>query len=203
VGIVDKKDIIDGRDIRAGDVLVGVASSGPHSNGFSLIRRVLPDLREDFGGMPLGYALLEPTRLYVKPVLRLLESIPIRGMAHVTGGGFYENIPRMFPAPAAFDAVIRNGSWAIPPIFARIAAGAAGLGETGATAQEAGARLLETDAALRKLMFNTYNMGVGFVLALAPGDCRPAIELLDGLGFPAWEIGRVAAGTGETRFERG
>jgi phosphoribosylformylglycinamidine cyclo-ligase len=200
VGIVDKKNIIDGRHIQEGDVLVGAASSGPHSNGFSLIRKVLPDLNEDFGGMPLGYALLEPTRLYVKPILGLLEKAAIRGMAHITGGGFYENIPRMFPAPC-FDAVIKSGSWNIPPIFARIAAGVAGLKERGAAAQNAGARLLENDAALRKQMFNTYNMGIGFVLALAPADSGKVIAFLDDRGFPAWEIGRVETGTGVVRFE--
>ncbi|MFP3041524.1 phosphoribosylformylglycinamidine cyclo-ligase [Treponema primitia] len=201
VGIVDKKNIIDGRNIKEGDVLVGAASSGPHSNGFSLIRKSLPDLHEDFGGMSLGYALLEPTRLYVKPILALLEQIGIRGMAHITGGGFYENIPRMFTAPAVFDAVIKKGSWTIPAIFARIAAGAAGLKEKGPAAREAGAKLLETDASLRKQMFNTYNMGIGFVLALKPEDSRKAIEFLDSKGFPSWEIGRVEAGNGVVRFE--
>jgi phosphoribosylformylglycinamidine cyclo-ligase len=208
VGMVDKKKIIDGRNIRDGDVLVGLASSGAHSNGFSLIRKVLPDLNEDFGGMPLGYALLEPTRLYVKPILGLLERFDIRGMAHITGGGFYENIPRMFPAPGGdradgprFDALIQDGAWTIPPLFARIAAGVAGLGENGATAQEAGARLLAADAALRKQMFNTYNMGIGFVLALAQGESKQVIEFLDSQGFPAWEIGRVrAGGNGVVRF---
>jgi phosphoribosylformylglycinamidine cyclo-ligase len=202
VGIVDKKNIVDGGTIQEGDVLVGIASSGPHSNGFSLIRKVLPDLNEDFGGMPLGYALLEPTRLYVKPILQLLERTAVRGMAHITGGGFYENIPRMFPVPAGFDAVIKDGSWTIPAVFARIAAGAAGLKERGAAAQEAGAKLLETDGSLRKQMFNTYNMGVGFVLALSPDDSRNAVEFLDDRGFPAWEIGRVETGSGVVRFER-
>jgi phosphoribosylformylglycinamidine cyclo-ligase len=200
VGIVDRKRIIDGSNIQAGDVLVGIASSGPHSNGFSLIRRVLPDLDEDFGGMPLGYALLEPTRLYAKPVLRLMEGIELRGMAHITGGGFYENIPRIFAAPT-FDAVIRGGAWPIPPVFARIAAGVAGLGERGAAAQAEGAKLLATDSALRKQLFGVYNMGIGFVVALAPSDSKRAIALLDDLGFPAWEIGRVAAGSGVARFE--
>jgi phosphoribosylformylglycinamidine cyclo-ligase len=200
VGIVDRKKIIDGRNIRAGDVLVGIASSGPHSNGFSLIRRVLPDLDEDFGGMPLGYALLEPTRLYAKPILRLLEQIEVRGMAHITGGGFYENIPRIFAAPV-FDAVIRNGAWTIPPIFARIAAGVAGLRERGAAAQARGAQLLASDTVLRKQLFGAYNMGIGFVLALAAPDSKRAIALLDDQGFPAWEIGQVAPGNGATRFE--
>jgi phosphoribosylformylglycinamidine cyclo-ligase len=152
--------------------------------------------------MPLGYALLEPTRLYAKPVLRLLEQIELHGMAHITGGGFYENIPRMFAAPV-FDAALRNGAWTIPPVFARIAAGIAGLPERGAAAQAAGATLLETDPGLRKQMFGTYNMGIGFVLALAPTDSQRAIELLDDLGYPAWEIGRVVTGNGKARFEEG
>ncbi|MDR1971987.1 MAG: phosphoribosylformylglycinamidine cyclo-ligase [Treponema sp.] len=210
VGLVDRKNIIEGKAICAGDVLVGIASSGVHSNGFSLIRKIIPNLDEDFGGMPIGMALLEPTRLYVKPVLGLLERTEIRGMAHITGGGFYENIPRLFAAaegsaaegPAGaredgpFDAVIREGSWTIPPIFERIAAALAGLAETGAPAQEAGAELLKKDKALAKQMFNTFNMGIGFVLALGQKDSRGAIEYLGSQGFPAWEIGRVERAAG-------
>jgi phosphoribosylformylglycinamidine cyclo-ligase len=212
VGIVDRKNIINGKRIRAGDSLVGIASSGAHSNGFSLIRKLLPNLDEDFGGMPIGMALLEPTRLYVKPVLGLLERVEVRGMAHITGGGFYENIPRKFGpgktgpegtaggGPGA--AVIRGGSWTIPPLFARIASALAGLPETGAAAQRAGAELLKTGPELARRMFGTFNMGIGFVLALPPGDCGKAIEYLGDQGFPAWEIGRVerAAAPG-LRFE--
>ncbi|MDR1899965.1 MAG: phosphoribosylformylglycinamidine cyclo-ligase [Treponema sp.] len=232
LGIVDRKKIIDGGGIRAGDVLVGIASSGPHSNGFSLIRKVIPDLDEDFGGAPIGRVLLEPTRLYVKPILDLMEHVEIKGMAHITGGGFYENIPRMFPrSPAApsdgagsvsgavsnavsdavFDAVIREpafeagGAWTVPPVFARIAAGAAGGPERGAAAQKAGAELLRTDSSLRKLMFNTFNMGIGFVIAVAPEDGGRAAARLEDRGVPAWEIGRVEAaaeGAGKVRFVR-
>jgi phosphoribosylformylglycinamidine cyclo-ligase len=227
---VDRKKTIDGSRIRDGDVLVGLASSGPHSSGFSLIRKVIPDLDEDFGGMPIGMALLEPTRLYVKPVLDLIKTVDLRGMAHITGGGFYENIPRMFPrngAPPdadggvkgagdggpAFDAVIRRpafgapegGAWTVPPVFARIAAGAAGRPERGAAAQEAGAELMGSDAALRRMMFNTFNMGIGFVIAVAPEDAGRAAAFLEGRGFPAWEIGRVGAAKGRAgalRFEQ-
>jgi phosphoribosylformylglycinamidine cyclo-ligase len=226
VGIVDRKKMIDGGGIRAGDVLVGLASSGPHSNGFSLIRKAIPDPDEDFGGMPIGMALLEPTRLYVRPVLDLMEIVEIRGMAHITGGGFYENIPRMFPRrPAsppgngaedggpAFDAVIRppafgapeGGAWAVPPVFARIASGAAGRPERGAAALAAGAELLEKDGALRRLMFNTFNMGIGFVIAVAPEDSGRAAAFLEERGFPAREIGRVEAPRGRAgalRFEQ-
>ncbi|MDR2103848.1 MAG: phosphoribosylformylglycinamidine cyclo-ligase, partial [Treponema sp.] len=236
VGIADRKKIIDGKNIREGDALIGIASSGVHSNGFSLIRRVIPDLHEDFGGMPIGWALLEPTRLYVKPILGLMEKFEIRGMAHITGGGFYENIPRMFPpspegrAPR-FDAVIREprnpqnqGSgqdkpglyWTIPPLFARIAyglkdgslpgikaEGGIAPGLRGAAAQQRGMELLAIDGALKKLMFNTFNMGIGFVLALAPEDAGGAIAFLGDQGCPAWEIGRVevpAGPAGEVRF---
>ncbi len=198
VGIVDRADIIDGREIRDGDLLVGLASSGPHSNGFSLIRKVLPDLDEDFGGMPIGRALLEPTRLYVKPVLALRDQVRIHGLAHVTGGGFYENIPRMFAEP--HDAVIVDGSWRIPPLFARIAYGmattradgSAGKPTDGALAEAEGRRLLADDPELQRRLFNTFNMGVGLVLALAPEDAEKAIAFLDAQGFPAFKIGRVA-----------
>ncbi|MDR2767362.1 MAG: phosphoribosylformylglycinamidine cyclo-ligase [Treponema sp.] len=220
VGLVDRGSIIDGGTIREGDALLGVASSGPHSNGFSLIRKVLPDLDEDFGGMPLGRALLEPTRIYVKPALGLLRELPggIHGMAHITGGGFYENIPRMFAAGKEggrrFDAIIRRmtfapsrgetpsrtGAWTVPPVFARIASGVAETAASGKAAQEAGAKLLETESALRALMFNTFNMGIGLVLALDKAQVKPAVEYLDDRGFPAWEIGEVAGGSGVTRF---
>jgi phosphoribosylformylglycinamidine cyclo-ligase len=181
VGLVDRKNIIDGSAIREGDSLIGIASSGAHSSGFSLIRKVLPDLEEDFGGMPLGYALLEPTRLYVKPILALMERVRVKGMAHITGGGFYENIPRMFNQP--LDAVINHGSWQIPPIFTRIA------------------RAIDADCGCdERLMFNTFNMGIGFVLAVAAEDAKLSIEFLGDMNFPAWEIGRVAAGTGTVRF---
>jgi phosphoribosylformylglycinamidine cyclo-ligase len=203
VGIIDKKNIVDGKNIREGDALVGLASSGVHSNGFSLIRKLIPDTDEDFGGMPIGMALLEPTRLYVKPVLGLMKQVEIRGMAHITGGGFYENVPRMFAkepeGKALLNPVIRKGSWTVPPIFARIAAGLKDTGGLkGADAQRKGAELLDSDSAVRKMMFNTYNMGIGFVLALAPEDTGKAIEYLDGRGFPAWEIGRVARAEAKT-----
>ncbi|GHV85381.1 hypothetical protein AGMMS50230_09890 [Spirochaetia bacterium] len=195
--------------IRALPALIGIASSGPHSNGFSLIRKVLPNYTEDFGGIPLGRALLEPTRLYVKPILELLTQTVVHGMAHITGGGFYENIPRMFPGTTGpFDARINYGAWTIPAIFNRIAAGAAGLNKTGAAAEKAGAELLETDEPLRRLMFNTFNMGVGFVIALDKKDVPAALELLDNKGFPAWEIGSVTAasipkpaGSGQVQFQ--
>jgi phosphoribosylformylglycinamidine cyclo-ligase len=211
---------VDGKRIADGDILVGAASSGPHSNGFSLIRKVIPDLDEDFGGMPIGRALLEPTRLYVKPILSLMEKVEVKGMAHITGGGFFENIPRMFATP--HTALIKEGSWTIPPIFARIAygmaenGGASKAGLRGAAAQAEGEKLLSENAGLRTKLFNTFNMGIGFVLALSPSDADAAIAHLDELGFPAWKIGRVAPydaatatgaggkapGAGDVRFEK-
>ena len=204
VGIVDRKKIVDGSGIKEGDVLLGIASSGPHSNGFSLIRRVLPDLNEDFGGMPIGMALLEPTRLYVRPILSLMEKIEIRGMAHITGGGFYENIPRMFAPPElsgkVFDAVITERSWTIPPVFERIAQGCADDNRT-----VSGLSLWPSKGGeLAKMMFNTFNMGIGFVIGISPDHVKIAREHLDDLGFPAWEIGCVKAAAnaakGELRF---
>ena len=205
VGIVDRKKIVDGSRIREGDILLGIASSGVHSNGFSLVRRVIRDLGEDFGAMPIGRALLEPTRLYVKPVLSLMGKTEIRGMAHITGGGFYENIPRIFSGTGPrLEAVIRDpflpgysGLWKVPPIFARLACGvksadaAAGPHLSGAAAQAAGEEILRSDPDIRKLMFNTFNMGIGFVLALAPEKSGEAVAHLESLGFPAWEIGWV------------
>ena len=202
VGIVDRKKIIDGTAIREGDVLLGIASSGPHSNGYSLIRKVLPNLAEDFGGIPLGIALLEPTRIYVKPVLDLLNKISVHGMAHITGGGFFENIPRMFyTKDQNFGTLIDADSWTIPTIFNRIAAGIAGIKKTGAEAEKAGKELLKADKSLNKLMFNTFNMGIGFVIALDRNDVKNAIETLEGKGYPAWEIGKViSGGSSEVRF---
>jgi len=223
VGIVDRLKIIDGSKIRDGDTLLGIASSGPHSNGFSLIRKVIPDLNEDFGGMPIGLALLEPTRLYVKPVLDLMEKIEVRGMAHITGGGFYENVPRLFAAPVsdesrlsavALAAVIEDplkhdysGRWKVPPIFARIAYGTKSHGAketlSGAAAQQAGEEILRSDTQIKKLMFGTYNMGIGFVLALDPKDVEQAVAVLEDRGYPAWVIGKVEkteSSGGELRF---
>jgi phosphoribosylformylglycinamidine cyclo-ligase len=204
VGLVDRAKIVDGSAIHEGDALIGIASSGVHSNGFSLIRRALPNLDEDFGGMPIARALLEPTRLYVRPILALLESVDIHGMAHITGGGFFENIPRMFGG-AAFDARISLKSWTIPAIFNRIAYGVKGGALTGGEAEAAGAALLDPngancDQAIFRVMFNTFNMGIGFALAAADKDAARITAFLADYGFPAWKIGAVEKGAGEVRF---
>jgi phosphoribosylformylglycinamidine cyclo-ligase len=181
VGIIDRKRIIDGSRCRPGDRLLGLASSGVHSNGFSLIRKVIPDVNEDFEGRPIGSTLLEPTRIYVQAVLGLMQNVEIHGMAHITGGGFYENIPRMFASRPGLQAVVRRGSWPIPSIYRRIAEGA----ETGLESQ---------------LMFNTFNMGVGLVIALPETQADTAIACLKDAGVQAWSIGSVMEGEG-IRFE--
>jgi phosphoribosylformylglycinamidine cyclo-ligase len=120
VGAVEKSAIIDGRSIVTGDAVIALASSGPHSNGYSLVRRIVEvgraDLSADFHGRSLGEALLAPTRIYVKPVLQLLAKVPVKGIAHITGGGIVENVPRVLPD--AVKAVIRRDSWTLPPVFA-------------------------------------------------------------------------------------
>ncbi|MDR2519056.1 MAG: phosphoribosylformylglycinamidine cyclo-ligase [Spirochaetaceae bacterium] len=191
LGIADRPRLIDGAAIAEGDALIGIASSGAHANGFSLIRRVIPDLAEDFGGMPLGRALLEPTRIYAKAVLEL-ETAP-RGMAHITGGGFYENIPRIFPPDSGLRAAITQDSWQIPPLFARIACGVSGRApeKTGGAAQEAGMELLRADKSLWETMFRVFNMGIGFVLAVPRGDQDQALRCLSGRGYPAYPLGWV------------
>ena len=153
--------------------------------------------------MPVGMALLEPTRLYAQAVLSLMEKVDIHGMAHITGGGLYENVPRMFSGSEPLSAVVREGSWAVPPIFARIAAGCYNAGSSGPIAQKLGADLLKNDAAMRKQMFSVFNMGIGFVLALAPEDARAAAEHLDGMGFPAWEIGYIEKAAGASAENQG
>ena len=195
IGIVDRKNIINGSNIREGDLLLAIASSGVHSNGFSLIRKVIPDMNEDFGGMPIGRVFLEPTRLYVKPILELMEKVDIRGMANITGGGLYENIPRILPKKTGLSTLI-NKEWAIPPIFARIAYGihSAAHGSVKPVpggAEKAGEEILANNESVKKTMFNTFNMGIGFVLALAPNDLPKAAAFLEERGFPSFEIGKV------------
>ncbi|WP_126425110.1 phosphoribosylformylglycinamidine cyclo-ligase [Brevibacillus marinus] len=178
VGVVDQAKLIDGRSIAPGDVLVGIASSGLHSNGFSLVRKLL---LQDGGmsldqhlpqlGKTLGEELLTPTRIYVKPILALLAQYPIKGMAHITGGGFTENIPRILPRGT--QAEIDYGSWPVHPIFTLLA-------ELGGIDQAA--------------MFRTFNMGIGMVLVVRNEDAVAVIQELERLGEKAYLIGRIAAG---------
>ena len=178
VGIVDEKDLITGKDIKAGDVLVGIASSGIHSNGYSLVRKVFPmekealnEYREELG-KTLGEALITPTKIYVKALKAVKEAgITIKGCSHITGGGFYENIPRMLPEGAR--AVVKKDSYEVPAIFRLLA-------KEGNIAEE--------------MMYNTYNMGIGMMLALDPKDAEKAIEALKAVGEEAYVVGSVEAG---------
>jgi phosphoribosylformylglycinamidine cyclo-ligase len=171
VGIADKDKIINGSNIKEGDKLIGIASSGVHSNGYSLIRKIFPDLNEEFNGQEVWKTLITPTKIYVKPVLKLLESYEIKGMAHVTGGGFIENVPRMFNG-GDFTAVINKDSYPLPAIFERII-------EKGVDKDH---------------MYNTFNMGIGFVLAVNEKDVTPIIKDLEAMGEKAYEIGHVTSG---------
>ncbi len=180
VGAAEKDGIVTGENISEGHLLIGLSSSGLHSNGFSLVRKVL---LEDAGlnldvtytpfERPLGEELLEPTKIYVKPVLEAVKSGKIAGMAHVTGGGFIENLPRMMPDGLGVEIDI--GSWPVPPIFPFI--------------QEKGGLKSEE-------MFNVFNMGIGFVLAVKEEDMTDVIQTLENKGEKAYLIGRVKAGSG-------
>jgi len=172
VGAVEKSRLIDGTRVRAGDTLIGIASSGPHSNGYSLIRKILAragnPLDVDVGGMKLADALMEPTRIYVKPMLELLGKHDIHAMAHVTGGALVEKIIRVVPKPLGLD--IDTSAWPLPPVF----------------------DWLQREGNVpREEMWRTFNCGVGFVLMLAP-DAVAAIEAdLDRLDLAHWRIGQV------------
>ena len=178
VGVCDKKDMITGQEIKAGDVLVGIASSGIHSNGYSLVRKVFPmekealnEYREELG-MTLGEALLTPTKIYVKALKAVKQAgITIKGCSHITGGGFYENIPRMLPD--GVQAVVDKNSYEVPAIFRLLA-------KEGDIAEE--------------MMYNTDNMGIGMMLALDASDADAAVEALRKAGETAWIVGRVEAG---------
>lgn len=178
VGVVDRKDMITGKEVSGGDVLIGIASSGVHSNGFSLVRKVFPMTAEALGtyheelGKTLGEALLAPTRIYVKALRSLKEAgIRIHGCSHITGGGFYENVPRMLPEGC--KAVIEKNSYEVPAIF-RLLAKEGGIDE--------------------HMMYNTYNMGIGMVLALPADAAEKAVAVLEEAGEKAYRIGRVEAG---------
>ena len=179
VGVVEKANIIDGSKICEGDVLIGLASSGDHSNGFSLVRKLVSDYTEKFNGKPIGETLLEPTKIYVKPILSLLEKINIHGMVHITGGGFYENIPRMYPSGKNLISIIKKDSWPVLPIFDELV-------RRGADPER---------------MYHTYNMGIGFICAVSKKDASTALDFLNAEGFSAYEIGYVGTGSEEVQFK--
>ena len=175
VGVVDKKDILDNSSMAEGDVMIALPSSGVHSNGFSLVRKVFDvencDLsapREELGGVSLGEALLTPTKIYVKPMLSLFGQVRVKGVSHITGGGFYENIPRSIPN--GLGAEIRKENIRVLPIFDLIA-------KTG--------NIPERD------MFNTFNMGVGMSVVVSPEDAEKALSILRENGEDAYVIGRI------------
>ncbi|MDE6973355.1 MAG: phosphoribosylformylglycinamidine cyclo-ligase [Lachnospiraceae bacterium] len=178
VGVVDEKDLIDGKNIKSGNVILGIASSGVHSNGFSLVRNIFVMTTESLNtyydelGKTLGEALIEPTKIYVKALKNVKEAgVVIKGCSHITGGGFYENIPRMLPD--GVTAVIEKGSYPIPPIF----------------------ELMRKEGNLEeKVMYNTYNMGLGMVLAVAPEDAQKAIEAIEAAGDKAYVVGKIRDG---------
>ncbi len=175
VGIVDKKKILDNKTVTAGDVVIALASSGVHSNGFSLVRKVfdiencdLTAYKDELGGKTLGETLLTPTKIYVKPVLALLDEVKVHAISHITGGGFYENIPRSLPK--GYSVKVDKASLKILPIFDLI--------------QKVGG-ISERD------MFNTYNMGVGMSIVVAAADANKALEVLKANGEDAYIIGSV------------
>ncbi len=179
VGVMEKSRIIDGSKVRAGDVLLGIASSGPHSNGYSLIRKILEvdntDLAQPFHQRTLGETLLEPTRIYVKPLLSLLQQIDIHALAHITGGGLLENIPRVLPDQCC--AEIDAQAWQQPPIFDWL--------------QSKGN--IEKDE-----MYRTFNCGIGMVLCVAAEDAATALSSLQQAGETVWQIGQIRTrGEGE------
>lgn len=178
VGIVDEKKMITGADLKPGAVLIGIASSGVHSNGFSLVRKVFTMTKENLDtyreelGCTLGEALIAPTKIYVKSLRAVREAgVDIKACSHITGGGFYENVPRMLPD--GVTAVIKKDSYEIPPVF----------------------KLLQKEGNIEEhMMYNTYNMGIGMVLAIDPADKEKCLEAIAAAGETAYEIGYTEAG---------
>ena len=181
-GVVEKSGLIDGSKVKVGDVLVGIASSGVHSNGFSLVRKIVADKGlsyhnkiEEFGGKRLGDVLLTPTKIYVKQVLEVIRNCDVHGVGHITGGGFDENIPRLLRKGQG--VTVNEGSWEILPVF----------------------RILEKWGGVpHREMFNIFNMGIGMVIALDAGEAARAIEILEAAGEKASVIGQVISGEGVT-----
>ncbi len=184
-GAVEKAKLIDGSKVKVGDVLVGIASSGVHSNGFSLVRKIVADAGadlmesyEELGGQKLGDVLLTPTKIYVKQVLKLLQEVDVHGLSHITGGGFDENIPRILTPSMGIE--IEEGSWEILPIF----------------------KFLEAKGGVaHREMFNIFNMGVGMVVAMAEKDAAKAIEVLEAEGERASVIGRITDKAGKVDIQ--
>ncbi|MBH3273416.1 phosphoribosylformylglycinamidine cyclo-ligase [Serratia marcescens] len=179
VGVVEKSEIIDGSKVQSGDALIALGASGPHSNGYSLVRKILEVSNTDptatqLEGKPLADHLLAPTKIYVKSVLELIEKADVHAIAHLTGGGFWENIPRVLPE--SMQAVIDEASWQWPAVFTWL--------------QQAG-------NVSRHEMYRTFNCGVGMVIALPEAEVEAAIALLTAAGEKAWKIGKLTASSAE------
>lgn len=178
VGVVDEKNLITGKELKAGDVLIGIASSGVHSNGFSLVRKVFKmekDVLETYHeelGKTLGEALLAPTKIYVKALRNVKEAgVTIKGCSHITGGGFYENVPRMLPD--GVRAVIKKDSYDVPAIF----------------------KMLDREGQIEEeMMYNTYNMGLGMIVAVDPADAEAVVKAIEASGESAYVVGQIEAG---------
>ena len=178
VGVVDKKDIITGEDLKAGDVLIGMASSGVHSNGFSLVRKIFKMDKETLNtyheelGKTLGEALLAPTRIYVKALKNVKEAgVRVKACSHITGGGFYENVPRMLPEGK--HAVIKKDRYEVPAIF----------------------KMMEREGNVEEyMMYNTYNMGIGMIVAVDPADVEKTMEAMRAAGDTPYVIGEIKDG---------
>ncbi len=172
VGIVEKSDILDGSKVKAGDKLIGLASSGPHSNGYSLIRKIVEtsnaSLQDDYNGKSLGETLLEPTRIYVKPLLELLKRLPVHALAHITGGGITENLPRVLPE--GLGAHIDLSGWELPEVFRWL--------------QQQG-NIAQAD------MLTTFNCGIGMIVCVAKENAEQAIAILNDMGEKAFELGEI------------
>ncbi|NQZ32221.1 MAG: phosphoribosylformylglycinamidine cyclo-ligase [Oceanospirillaceae bacterium] len=182
-GVVEKSEIIDGSKVAIGDVLIGVASSGPHSNGYSLIRKIIEvsnaDLNADLDGRPLKDALLEPTKIYVKSALKLIKDVQVNALSHITGGGLLENIPRVLPAQT--KAVIDTNSWQLPAVFKWLQ-------------KNGNVDITE--------MYRTFNCGVGLVICVPVAQQQQALDSLTNSGESAWVIGHIsAAGQDEEQVE--
>ncbi len=179
VGIAEKQNMITGDDIEPGDVLIGIASSGIHSNGYSLVRKVIHDkgmdLNQDYGMFDhsLAEVLLTPTKIYADAIKALKKEVYVKGISHITGGGFDENIPRMLPS--SYGALIEKGAWEVPSVFSFL--------------QQAG-ELNELD------MYSVFNMGIGMVVAVSPDDVEDALKELHTSGEKAWSIGQVTYSSG-------
>ncbi|KAA1192855.1 phosphoribosylformylglycinamidine cyclo-ligase [Pseudohalioglobus sediminis] len=182
VGVVEKSEIIDGSKVSEGDALIAIASSGPHSNGYSLIRKIIEvseaDLTQKLGERTLGAALLEPTTIYVKALLQLFKEVDVKALSHITGGGLLENLPRVLPQ--ACDANIDTSSWEWPEVF----------------------KWLQTAGNVEsREMYRTFNCGVGMVVCVAQREADRALAVLGQAGHQAWQIGRISQGSNEVLLQ--